>query len=321
MSSKLIDLNDSAPAAPAGGLNGRWQAEALPDDPSVPRKTSVYVPPFGASGAGHAPGLVPDPGASAGSARFLREDGGWAVPTGGGGVGSAYSSVVLANSPDAYYRMGEISGHFADSSGHGYDTTSETASIVRGLTGVISGDSDLSAYFASSSSNKIVTPSTIPTFGSAFSVEAWFNLIGFPTHGGILGRDSTGSGVSGNDAAFYFKYTTAGSKKPTFTVVYGSATTVTATGPLLLLGQRYHMVGTYDATDGNIRLYLNGKLVATTSLAGHTIVPQSGPFNIGCEFFSRVAADFSDAIIDEVAIYCTQALSAATVADHYAAGV
>lgn len=44
------------------------------------------IPVFVASGASHAPGGVPDPGASAGTAKFLREDSTWAVPpTGGGG--------------------------------------------------------------------------------------------------------------------------------------------------------------------------------------------------------------------------------------------
>jgi hypothetical protein len=40
------------------------------------------VPVFVASGASHAPGAVPDPGASAGSTHFLREDGTWAAPAG-----------------------------------------------------------------------------------------------------------------------------------------------------------------------------------------------------------------------------------------------
>lgn len=43
--------------------------------------TTVFV----ASGASHAIGLVPDPGASAGTTKFLREDATWAVPAGGGG--------------------------------------------------------------------------------------------------------------------------------------------------------------------------------------------------------------------------------------------
>lgn len=40
---------------------------------------------FGASGVSHAPGIVPDPGAVAGTTKYLREDGTWATPAGGGG--------------------------------------------------------------------------------------------------------------------------------------------------------------------------------------------------------------------------------------------
>lgn len=41
------------------------------------------LPVFIASGASHAIGAVPDPGASAGTTRFLREDSTWTVPPGG----------------------------------------------------------------------------------------------------------------------------------------------------------------------------------------------------------------------------------------------
>jgi hypothetical protein len=44
------------------------------------------IPAFVASGGSHAPGAVPDPGSSAGSTKFLREDATWAVPAGAGGV-------------------------------------------------------------------------------------------------------------------------------------------------------------------------------------------------------------------------------------------
>lgn len=52
---------------------------------------------FGASGTLHRRGVVPDPGAVAGTTKFLREDGAWAVPPGGGGGGgisNAYSFVT-----------------------------------------------------------------------------------------------------------------------------------------------------------------------------------------------------------------------------------
>jgi Concanavalin A-like lectin/glucanases superfamily len=69
------NFNDSTPAA-ASGLNITWQ-ESSGD-------VSAYTPPFVASGASHAPGLVPDPGATAGTTKFLREDATFAVPPGGG---------------------------------------------------------------------------------------------------------------------------------------------------------------------------------------------------------------------------------------------
>ena len=43
--------------------------------------------PMAASGASHAAGMVPDPGATAGATRYLREDATWAVPAGGTGGG------------------------------------------------------------------------------------------------------------------------------------------------------------------------------------------------------------------------------------------
>ncbi|GEM_PF-5207792 len=46
---------------------------------------AARLPLFGPSGSAHAPGIVPDPGATAGSTRFLREDGTWVAPSGGSG--------------------------------------------------------------------------------------------------------------------------------------------------------------------------------------------------------------------------------------------
>jgi hypothetical protein len=53
--------------------------------PAFRALVAADYPVFGASGASHAQGAVPDPGATAGTTRFLREDGTWVVPSGSGG--------------------------------------------------------------------------------------------------------------------------------------------------------------------------------------------------------------------------------------------
>lgn len=48
----------------------------------------AQLPVFVGSGASHAAGIVPDAGSTAGTTRYLREDGTWFAPSGGGGSGS-----------------------------------------------------------------------------------------------------------------------------------------------------------------------------------------------------------------------------------------
>lgn len=84
---------------------------------------AARLPLLGASGANHGAGIAPDPGATAGTTRYLREDGTWAVPTGAGGP------IVPANMPQranllAEYLLNEGSGTVAnDSSGLGNNAT------------------------------------------------------------------------------------------------------------------------------------------------------------------------------------------------------
>lgn len=49
------------------------------------------------SGASHAAGIVPDPGSTAGTTRFLREDGSWAAPSSSGGPGYTLQMRTVAN--------------------------------------------------------------------------------------------------------------------------------------------------------------------------------------------------------------------------------
>ncbi|MGD0443021.1 MAG: SGNH/GDSL hydrolase family protein [Edaphobacter sp.] len=96
--------------------------------------SAAQLPVFGISGSGHAPGAVPDPGATAGSTRYLREDGTWSVPAGGGssglgvGTGSGSGFGFLGSAPiagaTADYNFLQGSGTtLTDISGNGNNAT------------------------------------------------------------------------------------------------------------------------------------------------------------------------------------------------------
>lgn len=80
----------NSPAAATNNLNVTWQNSGS--------GVSAELPIFGSSGASHALGLVPDPGATAGTTRFLREDGTWDVPPGGSGTPGGTNTAVQFNS-------------------------------------------------------------------------------------------------------------------------------------------------------------------------------------------------------------------------------
>lgn len=78
--------------------------------------SATSVPVFGASGSAHAPGAVPDPGATAGSTRYLREDGTWAVPAGGGS--GTLSVTNLFTGPTVTSHDSAATATFASSGAH-----------------------------------------------------------------------------------------------------------------------------------------------------------------------------------------------------------
>lgn len=62
-------------------------------------------PDFVASGASHVKGAVPDPGAAAGTTKFLREDASWQVPAGGASTANQYVVMALAADLTAERRL------------------------------------------------------------------------------------------------------------------------------------------------------------------------------------------------------------------------
>jgi len=110
----------NATAVSATTLTGSLSAASL-----TGTVAAAHLPSLGASGGGHAAGIVPDPGAAAGNTRYLREDGTWSVPVGSGGSGAPVP-VDLPQRANLLgeYLLNEGSGTIADdTSGHGNNGT------------------------------------------------------------------------------------------------------------------------------------------------------------------------------------------------------
>jgi lysophospholipase L1-like esterase len=95
--------------------------------------SATQLPLFGASGSGHSRGVVPDPGTTAGTTRYLREDGTWSVPAGSGGlsVGGGLSGATPIPGASADYNFLEGSGTVVtDISGNSNNGTLGSGSLA-----------------------------------------------------------------------------------------------------------------------------------------------------------------------------------------------
>lgn len=226
-----------------------------------------------------------------------------------------YAEVVLADGPVAYWRLGEASGTTAVDEIGGHDST-YAGTVTLGADGVMQdGSGDTSADLNGTSGR--VTGSDwadLEFAGSApFSVEAWAELGAFNGSGFNLLVQKQGN-AGGNGWEFlvrgspYKELRISRQVSGTGYVSIGSGVDTIATGTL------YHLVGTFDGTDGKV--YINGTLIATGDISG-TMAASTEPLSIG---WDAGAADHHwDGRIDEVAIY-DRAISAAEVLEHYVVG-
>jgi hypothetical protein len=149
-----------------------------------------------------------------------------------------------------------------------------------------------------------------------FSVEAWVQIdtqkSGLGAH--LLVTDALNDGTSDG-----FTLSIDTSNRPRLFVGRSSSVSATATSSqALTLGTTYHVVGTYDGA--RVRVYVNGVERASIAYTGGPAYAGGRDLQLGRQVASsNRSLRFLDGRLDEVALY-NQALSAATVLNHYNSG-
>ncbi|MDQ2903302.1 MAG: DUF5127 domain-containing protein [Chloroflexota bacterium] len=208
-----------------------------------------------------------------------------------------------------YWKLDEGSGtNAADSSGNGNNgTLSGGPAWTTGKIGT--------ALSFNGGTGVDIHRSVLNTSGS-YSVAAWVQLTNIGNWSTAVSQD--GTTISG----FFLQYTNPGAGadggKFAFSVVSADSTggtSVRATSAFTPLANRwYHLVGIHDAGSNQIKLYVNGTLVATRS-----VVPAwnaTGETVIGHAKWGGGSVDFWPGLIDDVRVY-NRVLSDQDVRDIY----
>jgi PKD repeat protein len=222
---------------------------------------------------------------------------------------ASYRSLVLADGPVSYWRLGDAPGTTAADSA-GSNTGSARGGVIFGAPGALIGDPDASMGFDGTSGYVSVANSANLNLTGDLTVEAWVQP------GPLSGttRAVVHKGGTGGYPSYQYRIGLTSSNFWRGTVYVGSNNlTVTSPSIASTLGWT-HLVMTRSAS--TLKLYLNGVAVATTTVTG-TLNTSTGILAIGRT--GAVSVDYFKGSIDEVAVYPT-ALPAAAIAEHYRVG-
>lgn len=215
-----------------------------------------------------------------------------------------YSSVVLADNPIGYYRLGESPAQTTaqDSSPFARNGTYNGV-VTRGVPGAIVDDPNTAAAFAG---GFVGIPGGPFNLANSFSLEAW-----------VLNNNTTALGriiANGQPGALGYGLGVLTDGRLRFTTYgildYDSNVVVTRDG------NYHHVVVTFDSGN-DVNFYLDGVLRQTVL---GTLPARSSPFDLTIGRNPVGVLEPWNGSIDEVAIY-SYVLSGAQVQNHFQAGI
>jgi hypothetical protein len=227
---------------------------------------------------------------------------------------SSYAQAVLADSPAAYWRLGEPAG-FGITSAYDWGGTTQTGTYTGGVTlgqaGALYNDSNTAVAFNGSTSY-VSLPNGIVASNHDFSIELWAFITSFATDGGGIERRLF---VANSDNINGFQLALQASNTALVFAANDSTGQVITSKLGWSLNTWYHLVGTWIAGTRTATLYVNG--VAQVNDGGAS---GYGMGSIATNIARRTdSTGYFPGTLDEVAVYST-ALSAARILAHYNIG-
>lgn len=217
------------------------------------------VPVFVASGASHAAGAVPDPGATAGTTRFLREDATWAAPAGGGASGAGVQHLPPS--------MGANYGFVANSS------SLSTAPAMTAVAGTV--------YYVPFIVDRSVTVTAMAfSYDSATANTAYLGI--YSDSGNTPGSRLTQSSAISVSAIQTYNAAVTSVTLNAGTLYWAALILVTANSSVLGTTNPLFALGSNMATGSSIGQYTCSTQASQTSLpaTGGVVAQQAGAFPI-----------------------------------------
>lgn len=238
---------------------------------------------------------------------------------------SAYTTAVAADTPLAWYRLGEPSGtSAADNSGNSHTGTYVNTPTL-GATGLLlpDVDADTAVTFASASSQRVLLD-TLGSLGSSaatLTAEFWIKTTTTSTLQAAFGTVKTGTSMI---CACYLNTDnteTASVGKTCFALRDNAGVLQRAHITTNIYDGVPHHVVWVVASATDFTIYVDGASVSK-SISANTLGTMANfdfAMTIGARNLRGTLDRFADATLDEVAFYTTR-LSAARVLAHYRAG-
>jgi hypothetical protein len=222
---------------------------------------------------------------------------------------NAYETAIVADAPEAWFRLNETSGtNMFDSMGRhdGFYTNESGSPVTFGATGAVAGSSDTAVTFPGPNGVSYgIAPYSPLLNKNTFTIECWGRTSDTVDQMGVVSSHSgvpAGYGIWTVPAGNWSGEVSQGGNN--YYVASGVA------GAKIVAGQYTHVVMVYDTS---LKVYINGQYDGTNYVNfDHNI---SAPFIIGGFGPSPVSGIFNGQV-DEVLVY-TNGLTLAQVQNHY----